>query len=391
MAGHGVLPKQTKNALWCAFASLGPSNKGEVPKPQLQTICANVSIAVQKLHQDQQLKDYLPHRDALTFDEFLRYVQSYLVKMKDKANVELIEQYCWRTFYHQKYLKASMQWTRLGPSEEVTFRLWRIFNAISVDDTISPYEGLCLQERLLKYLHCTVTDAQATLSRRYTFWHFLGKLVSAFPSRVDEDKLQVAVEDLHDEILFDIAKQGTLCKKGHMRHSWKERWFSLTPGILKYYTGRDKKNLKGVIYVNRRTKVERVEGKEKHQNRMAITCGDTGTVYEIAAPTFEDIESWMATIKFASHCDSRTVFEHAVIEKRKRWEQPLASDTSADRQLLRLAVDKYNAVSRKVSTRKLKKERKEVERQLSANTCSEFTLCTWRISFNCISLCASSV
>lgn len=374
MAGHGVLPKQTKNALWCAFANLEPSNKGEVPKAQLQKICANVSNAVQKLHQDQQLKDYRPHREALTFDEFLRYVQSYLVKMKDKANFELIEQFCWRTFYHQKYLKASMQWTRLGPSEEVTFRLWRVFNALSVDETISPYEGLCLQERLLKFLHCTITESQTTLSRRYTFWHFLGKLVSAFPKRVDEDKLLAAVEDLHDEILFDTAKQGTLSKKGHMRHSWKERWFCLTPGMLKYYTGREKKSLKGVIYVNRRTKVERVEGKEKHQNRMSITCGDTGTVYEIASPSFEDIESWIATIRFASSCDSRTVFEHAVTEKRKRWELSVATDTSADCQMLRLAVNKYDDISRKFSCRKQKKERKEVERQLSANTCSEYPL-----------------
>ena len=386
MAVHGVLPKQTKNALWCSFAILGPSNKGEVPKPQLQTLCRYVSEAVQKQHQDHRLTEYLPHKGALTFDEFLRYAQSYLVKVRDRPDFKLIEQSCWRKFYHDNYLRVSMQWTRLGPSEEVTFKLWRIFNALSVDNTISPHEGLCLQERLLKFLHCTIADGDklATLTRRYTFWHFLGKLVVAFPNRVDTGKVQAAVDELEDEILSDIAKQGTLTKKGHMRHNWKERWFSLTPGMLKYYAGKDKKSLKGVIYINKRTKVERVEGKDKHQNRMAVTCGDTGIVYEIAADSFEEIESWMATIRFASQCNSRTVFEHAVIERQKRWEPLMSAESGVSSQTLHMAVEKYDAISRKVSSRKLKKARKEVEKQLSANTCGEYPLCLLVMPFNCI-------
>ena len=371
---HGALPKQTKNALWCAFALLGPNNKGELQKEKLQKMCRYVSEAVQKQHQDQRLKEYLPKREALTFDEFLQYVQSYLVKEGGRADFKLIEQSCWRTFYRQKYLSVSMEWTRLGPPEEVAFKLWRIFNALSVDNTISPHEGLCLQERILKHLHCTIAneDALATLTRRYTFWHFLRKVVDAFPNRVDAGKVQAAVEDLEDEIICDIAMQGSLNKKGHKRHNWKERWFILTPGILKYYTGRDKKCLKGVVYINKRTKVERVEGKDKHQNRMAVTCGDTGTVYEIAAASFEEIESWMATIRFAICCESRTVFEHAVIEKQKRW-VPATGEGSVDSRTLHVAVQKYDALSRKVSNRKLMRARKEVEKQLSANTTSECT------------------
>lgn len=371
---HGVLPKQTRNALWCAFVFLGPNNKGEVQKTQLQQIGRFVSEAVKKQH-DQPLAEYLPQRKALTFDELLSYVQSYLMNAGGKADFRVIEQSCWRSFYQEKYLRVRMQWTRLGPSEEAAFKLWRIFNALSVDNTISPHEVLCLQERLLKYLRCTIADdnERATLTRRYNFWHFLGKFVDAFPHRVDAGKVQAAVEEMEDEILFDIAKQGTLVKKGHRRHNWKERWFCLTPGMLRYYTGRDK-CLKGVIYINKRTKVERVEGKDKHQNRMAITCGDTSIVYEIAAPSFEEIESWMATIRFASQCNSRNVFEHAVIEKQKRW-MPSTAEDGVGSQALLMAVEKYDAISRKVYSRKLKKARKEVERQLSANTIADDDAC----------------
>ena len=371
---HGVLPKQTRNALWCAFVFLGPNNKGEVQKAKLQQIGRFVSEAVKKQH-DQPLAEYLPQRKALTFDELLSYVQSYLMNAGGKADFRVIEQSCWRSFYQDKYLRVRMQWTRLGPSEEAAFKLWRIFNALSVDNTISPHEVLCLQERLLKDLRCTIADdnERATLTRRYNFWHFLGKLVDAFPRRVGAEKVQAAVEEMEDEILFDIMKQGVLKMKSQLRNSWKERWFSLAVGMLKYYTGRDKKSMKGVIYINKRTKVERVEGKDKHQNRMAITCGDTSIVYEIAAPSFEEIESWMATIRFASQCNSRNVFEHAVIEKQKRW-MPSTAEDGVGSQTLLMAVEKYDAISRKVSSRKLKKARKEVERQLSANTIGEYHL-----------------
>ena len=372
MAVHGVLPKHIKGALRCAFANLETTSKGEVPKAQLQTVCVYVSEAVQRRHQEQQLMGYLPHREALTFDEFLRYVQSYLVKAGDRAYFKLIEQSCWRTFCRERYLRVSMQWTRLGPSEEVAFKLWRIFNALSVDNTISPHEGLCLQDRILQFLHCTSADEDelTTLPRRYTFWHFLAKIVEGFPNRVDAGKVQAAVEDLEDEILLDIVKQGPLNKKGYMRYSWKERWFTLTPGMLKYYTGRDKEGLKGVIYINKRTKVERVEGKDKHQNRMAVTCGDTGTVHEMAAASNEEIELWMATIRFASHCNSRTVFEHAVIEKQKHWGPSIAAKKGDSH----FTVKKFDAVSCTASCRNLKSQ-KEAEKRLLASTCSEYLLC----------------
>ena len=369
MAVNGVLPKHIKSALGCAFENFGPSAKGEVPKAKLQTLCAYVSEAVQKQHQDQRLVEYLSHREALTFDELLRYVQSYLVKAGDKANFRVIEQSCWRTFYHEKFIRVSMQWLRLGPSEEVAFKLWRIFNALSVDNTISPHEVLCLQERLFKYLRCTIADddERATLTRRYNFWHFLGKLVDAFPHRVDAGKVESAVEEMEDEILFDIAKQGVLKMKSQLRNSWKERWFSLTVGMLKYYTGRDKESMKGVIYINKRTKVERVEGKDKHQNRMAITCGVTGSTCEIAATSLEEIESWVATIRFASHCNSRSAFELAVIEKQKCWKLSATDESGAESHVI---AKKCVAASSIVSNRKLKAH-KEMEKQRSGSTCSE--------------------
>lgn len=41
--------------------------------------------------------------------------------------------------------------------------------------------------------------------------------------------------------------QGYLWKKGQLRRNWKERWFTLRPSNLSYYTGEDRKECQGNI------------------------------------------------------------------------------------------------------------------------------------------------
>ena len=371
----GVLPKYTKTALWSAFVNLGPNNQGEVQKAQLQRLCAYVANSVQKFHREKQLKDYLPEKISITFEEFIRYVQSYIVKPNDRADFGVIEEFCWRTFYHPRYQKIVQQWTRLGPSEECAFKLWRIFNCLSIDHTVSPVEATCLLEKLNKILHGSGSVPlfpdgpqvdRSAFCRRYSFWQLLNSIVDSFPSRMDQESILGAIEELEDEVVHGVMKQGILVKKGHVRHNWKERWFVLTPGILKYYTSKDKKCLKGVIYVDKISKIERIEGKSNYPNRFSLTCGESGKLFDIASPSFEVMESWISVLRFATTSNARTLFEHSVIERQKKLNLCALSD-SPETARLKEAFEKYDAISRRVSSRRFEKKRSAMQQRLGSN------------------------
>ena len=373
----GVFPKYTKTALWSAFVHLGPNNQGEVQKAQLQRLCTYVAPSVQKFQQEKQLKDYLPEKTSITFEEFIRYVQSYIVKPNDRANFGVIEEFCWRTFYHPRYQKIVQQWTRLGPSEECAFKLWRIFNYLSIDHTISPVEATCLLEVLNNILHGSSSvplfsdSPHDAFRRRYSFWHLLNCVVDIIPLRIDQESIYRAVEELEDEVIHGIMKQGTLVKKGHVRHNWKERWFVLTPGILKYYTSKDKKCLKGVVYVDKMSQMERIGGKSNHSNRFSLTCGESGKLFEIASPSFEAMESWISVLRFATTSNARTLFEHSVIERQKKLNLRALSD-SPETARLKEAFEKYDVISRRVASKNYEKRRTII--QLSLGSDGEYSV-----------------
>ena len=47
-----------------------------------------------------------------------------------------------------------------------------------------------------------------------------------------------------------VFVQGYLWKKGQLRRNWKERWFTLRPSNLSYYTGEDRKDCQGNIVLD---------------------------------------------------------------------------------------------------------------------------------------------
>ena len=368
----GVLPKYAKTALWSAFVNLSPKNQGEVQKEQLQRLCASIASSVQKFHEEKQLKDYLPEKTSITFEEFIRYVQSYIVKPNDRADFGVIEEFCWRTFYHPRYQKIVQQWTRLGPSEECAFKLWRIFNYLSIDLTISPVEATCLLEGLNSIFHGSRSvplfsdSPHDAFRRRYSFWDLLNCIVDIIPLRIDQEIILRAVEELEDEVIHGIMKQGKLVKKGHVAHNWKERWFVLTPGILKYYTNKDKKCLKGVVYVNKMSKLECIEGKSNHSNRFSLTCGDSGKLFEISSPSFEVMESWMSVLQFATTSNTSTLFEHSLIKRQRKLNLCALSD-SPETARLKEAFEKYDVISRKVASKKYEKRRTIIQLNLESD------------------------
>lgn len=112
-----------------------------------------------------------------------------------------------------------------------------------------------------------------------TVWVFLEMMNSGKLTRgIDKSITSMAIEEVYREIVGDVLKevrdlsdvcvwvhalhyvayrqymcvgvQGYLWKKGQLRRNWKERWFTLRPSSLSYYTGEDRKDCQGNIVLD---------------------------------------------------------------------------------------------------------------------------------------------
>lgn len=117
-------------------------------------------------------------------------------------------------------------------------------------------------------------------------WVFLEMVNSGKVARgIDKSIISMAIEEVYREIVGDVLKevrdrstsryswsslfprtlhfkavtacvywfgcmQGYLWKKGQLRRNWKERWFTLRPSNLSYYTGEDRKDCQGNIVLD---------------------------------------------------------------------------------------------------------------------------------------------
>ena len=97
-------------------------------------------------------------------------------------------------------------------------------------------------------------------------------------------------------------KQGYLIKKGHKRRNWKVRYFVLESSKLSYYANPAdagvSKRMKGFIALQKNSLVK-LAPEMKRSNCFAIHSDVKPFVIYIAAPTGDDMVSWMESISIA--------------------------------------------------------------------------------------------
>lgn len=157
-------------------------------------------------------------------------------------------------------------------SPQVEYLLKKICTAMSVE-----FNCVELEDFLS---HDTVQQSGITV------WGFLELMNSGKITRgIDKDIISMAIEEVYREIVGDVLKevgepagcfffgswlvrpmseddvlvggtQGYLWKKGQLRRNWKERWFTLRPSNLSYYTGEDRRDCQGNIVLDENCCVE---------------------------------------------------------------------------------------------------------------------------------------
>jgi ankyrin repeat protein len=95
----------------------------------------------------------------------------------------------------------------------------------------------------------------------------------------------------------EIVKEGYLVKEGHIRKSWKKRWFVLRKGSLRYFASIEKlKNETGVINLEN---AELENAPEKKNFCFAITDISKNKKYYIQAMSEQDKNEWYNALQYA--------------------------------------------------------------------------------------------
>ncbi|XP_048467910.1 differentially expressed in FDCP 6 homolog isoform X2 [Rhincodon typus] len=230
------------------------------------------------------------------------------LKVEEGAFVkETFDELCW-TLTAKKNYKHDKNGNCII-SEHDAFRLWCLFNFLSEDKyplVMVPDEV----EYLLKKI-CTEMNVEwcagelddfftqePMQQNGITVWVFLDWVNSGrFTRGIEKETVTMAVQEVYQEIIEDVLKQGYLWKKGQLRRNWTERWFILKPSILCYYVSEDRKEKKGSIALDRNCCVEILSDRD---GKRCMFCVKTPSrTYEMSASDTKQRQEWTTAIQTA--------------------------------------------------------------------------------------------
>lgn len=239
---------------------------------------------------------YMPYLNKYILD---KVVEGVFVK-------ENFDELCWtltakKNYKHDKNGNCTI-------SDRDAFRLWCLFNFLSEDKyplMMVPDEV----EYLLKKI-CTEMSmewnageldeflSQEAFQNGITVWVFLEWVNSGrFTRGIERETLTMAVEEVYQEIIEDVLKQGYLWKKGQLRRNWTERWFILKPNVLSYYVSEDRKERKGIIPLDRNCCVEVLS--ERDGKRCMFCVKTPSRTFEMCASDTKQRQEWTTAIQTA--------------------------------------------------------------------------------------------
>ncbi|TFK00303.1 autism susceptibility protein 2 protein-like [Platysternon megacephalum] len=264
------------------------------------------------------------------------YLNKFILE-KVQGNFDKVEfnRMCWTLCFKKNLTKSP-----LFISDEDAFKVWVIFNFLSEDKyplvivpeeegRIFDHKGTGLLKRFvvecrafhlsadrsnsaqIEYLLKKLTEAMGAGSHQEQFEHNKNSLganqgLSAwelieligsgqFSKGMDRQTISMAVNEVFNELILDVLKQGYMLKKGHRRKNWTERWFVLKPNIISYYASEDLKDKKGDIILDENCFVESLPDKDGKKCLFLIKCLDKS--FEISASDKKKKQEWIQAIQ----------------------------------------------------------------------------------------------
>ncbi|XP_073431721.1 differentially expressed in FDCP 6 homolog [Dendrobates tinctorius] len=312
-------------AVWYAFTSLDTEKSGKVSKSQLKVLSHNLYTVLNIPHDPVALEDHFRDDDdgPVSSQGYMPYLNQYILdKVVDGSFVkESFHELCWT-------LTAKKNYRPFGVTlpKEDAFHLWCLFNYLSEDTyplTMVPDEVQYLLQKLLTTTRSEMGEMElgemlSSLDQGVSVWQFLDLVSSPKILRsISMETLSMAIQDVYEEIIQNVLKQGYLLKKANLRRTWTERWFVLKPSILSYYAIEDCKDMKGSIAIDKDCGVEVFPDKD---GRRCMFCVKTSTkTYEMSASDTKHRQEWVTAIQTAIRLQqSGSVSLHRELQSKRR-------------------------------------------------------------------------
>uniref|UniRef100_A0A1A8VFF6 Switch-associated protein 70 n=1 Tax=Nothobranchius furzeri TaxID=105023 RepID=A0A1A8VFF6_NOTFU len=291
--------------IWHAFTALDVDKSGKVSKSQLKVLSHNLCTVLKIPHDPVALEEHFKDDDEgpVSNQGYMPYLNKFILdKATDNFDRQDFHKMCW-TLSSRKNLEQN----HIFISNDDAFKIWCIFNFLSEDR----YPLIIVTEEI-EYLLRKLTDAMggSWVEERFEdyklklnskrqcllVWELISLVGSGhFSKGMDHQTLSMGINEVYQELILDVLKQGYMMKKGHKRKNWTERWFVLQPTLLSYYTCEDLTEKKGDIILDQNCFVEPLQDKDGKKCLFIIKCSDKS--FEINASDKKKKQEWIQAVQ----------------------------------------------------------------------------------------------
>ncbi|XP_078248828.1 differentially expressed in FDCP 6 homolog isoform X1 [Pogona vitticeps] len=273
-----------------------------------------------------------------------------LTEVEEGAFVkESFDELCW-TLTAKKNYKPDRNGNSVI-SHDDAFKLWCLFNFLSEDKyplIMVPDEVEYLLKKICTSMSIELSSgelddylSQETQQQNgLTVWQFLDLVNSGrFLRGIEHEAISMAIEEVYQEIIGDVLKQGYLWKKGNLRRNWSERWFTLKPSDLSYYMSEERKEKKGSISLDRNSCVEILPDRD---GKRCMFCVKTASrTYEMSASDTKQRQEWTLAIQMAIRLQAegkKSLHKDLKQKRREQREQREQKKAAKEEEMQRLKL-----------------------------------------------------
>uniref|UniRef100_A0A8D3E9Q4 Switching B cell complex subunit SWAP70 n=1 Tax=Scophthalmus maximus TaxID=52904 RepID=A0A8D3E9Q4_SCOMX len=235
-------------SIWHAFTALDVDHRGKVSKSQLKVLSHNLCTVMKIPHDPVALEEHFKDDDRgpLSNQGYMPYLNRFILdKVREDFDVLEFNKMCWTLCY-----KKNVCTKHLLITDDDAFKVWAIFNFLSEDkyplliiiEEIEYFLRKLLETMGSEWSEDKFADYKLQLNTKncLTAWELIELVgMGYFSKGMNQQTLSLGINEVFQELILDVLKQGYMMKRGHKRKNWTERWFVLRPNSLSYYVCED--------------------------------------------------------------------------------------------------------------------------------------------------------
>ncbi|XP_069380395.1 switch-associated protein 70 [Paralichthys olivaceus] len=299
-----VLREELLKSIWHAFTALDVDHRGKVSKSQLKVLSHNLCTVMKIPHDPVALEEHFQDNDEgpLSNEGYMPYLNRFILdKVREDFDVQEFNKMCWTLCFMKKICTKHLLIT-----QDDAFKVWCIFNFLSEDkyplviviEEIEYFLRKLLEAMGSEWSEEKFADYKLQLSTEncLTAWELIELVgLGYFSKGMNQQTLSLGINEVYQELILDVLKQGYMMKKGHKRKNWTERWFVLQPNSLSYYVCEDLLEKKGNIILDINCYVESLPDKDGKKCLFIIKCINKS--FEISASDKKKKQEWIQAIQ----------------------------------------------------------------------------------------------